>query len=218
MNKRLITLLSFCLLFVIFFTSCERYPIRSLLGIPEQIDSWPDIWYLYDDEINTKGSLAPYRWEDSPYCADWNKVKLDFACTSHPKNGRKCIQFTWVGNVNDPGKSFFGFGLKAREYGQAYKYIDLSTSGYTNLKFWIRGNLYTNCTFEIKIPKTETTYWVEKKLSDVEITSSWTEYAISLPEIEEMTEIEYDVSISLVTDGITNGGTVYLDDIRFTRD
>lgn len=215
MNKRLITLLSFCLLFVIFFTSCERYPVRALLGLPNKIDSWPDPWYLYDDEINTKGSLAPYRWEDDPYCADWNKVKLKFDSTNHPKNGRKCIQFTWVGNVNDPGKSFFGFGLMATEYMGGI--VNLSTSGYTNLKFWIRGNVYTNCTFRIEIPKKSGGYWVRRDL-DVEITGNWKEYAIPLPDIEEMSEIEYDVSIALIANGITNGGTVYLDDIRFTRD
>ena len=216
MNKRFITLLSFCLLFVVFFISCERYPVRTLLGLPDKMDSWPNPWYIYDDEINTKGSLAPYRWENDKYCADWDKVVLKFNCTIQPKNGRKCIQFTWKGNVNDPGKSYFGFGLMSTEYMGGV--VNLSTSGYTNLKFWIRGDLYTNCSFEIKIPKTETTYWVRERLSDVDITPIWKEYSISLPDIEEMTDIEYDVAIALIADGITNGGTVYLDDIRFTKD
>ena len=166
-------------------------------------------------EINTKGSLAPYRWEDDPYCADWNKVLLDFACTDHPKNGRKCIKLTWVGNVNDTGKSYFGFGLRATEYIGGI--VNLSTSGYASLKFWIKGNLYTNCSFEIKIPKGNTS-WAQKVLSATEVTPYWTEYTIQLPNIEDMTEIEFDIAISLLADGTTNGGTIYLDDIRFTRD
>lgn len=216
MNKNFIKLLSFCLICIICFTSCERYPVSALLGIPKKIDSWPDPWYLYDDEINTKGSLAPYRWEDSPYCADWNKVLLDFSCTDHPKNGRKCMKLTWVGNVNDPGKSYFGFGLRATEYIGGI--VNLSTSGYESLKFWIKGNLYNNCSFEISIPKGENATWVKKGLSATEVTPYWTEYTIQLPNIEDMTEIEFDIAIALLADGTTNGGTIYLDDIRFTRD
>ena len=102
MNKKFITLLSFCLFCIICFASCERYPVRALLGIPDRFDSWPNPWYLYDDEINTKGSLEPFKWESYTGCADWDKVKLDFACTSNPKRGQKCARLTWIGNVNDP--------------------------------------------------------------------------------------------------------------------
>ena len=225
MNKKILKLFSFCLICLICFASCERYPVRALLGIPEQIDSWPDIWYLYDDEINTKGSLAPFKWERSTGCADWDKVKLDFACKYHPKMGRNCMQLTWVVNSNDPSSSYFGFGLMAREYGQVYKYIDLSTSDYENLKFWIRGTLYNNCSFEISIPKNETEKWVIQTIKANELSSDWTEIVVSLKNvIDEMTKIEYDIAISLVADvingepSITNGGTVYLDDIRFTKD
>ena len=201
---------------MICFTSCERYPIRSLLGLPKPIDSWPEPWYIYDDEINTKGSLEPKRWEDDPSCADWNKVKLNFDCKDNPKNGRKCLQFTWVGNVNDSSSGFFGFGLMATEYPGGI--VNLSTSGYANLKFWIKGTLYNNCSFKIEIPKHGGGSWVYKTLSPTEVTPYWTEYTIQLPNIDDMTEIEYDISMSLIADGTTNGGTVYLDDIRFTRE
>jgi len=217
MNKKFIKLLSFCMFCIICFTSCERYPVSALLGIPKPIDSWPDPWYLYDDEINTKGSLAPKRWDDDPSCADWDKVKLDFACKYHPKNGRNCIQFIWLGNINDSDKGYFGFGLMARENPGGV--INLETSGYSNLKFWIKGTLYNNCSFKMEIPRRgSNTPWVVREIKSYEISSSnWTEIVIPLPNVEDM-EIEYDVAISLVSDGITNGGTVYLDDIRFTRD
>ena len=201
---------------MICFASCERYPVRALLGIPDRLDSCPDIWYLYDDEINTKGSMEPKRWEDSPSCAEWDKVKLSFACTDHPKRGRKCIRFTWIGNVNDPDKSFFGFGLMATEYPGGV--VNLSESGYVNLKFWIRGELFKNCKFVIEIPNSEGVSWAYKEFTDSDITSNWQEVAIQLTNIEYMKAIEYDISLSLVADGISNGGTVYLDDIRFTKD
>ena len=217
MNRNIIKLLSFCLFRVICFTSCERYPVSALLGIPNRIDSWPEVWYLYDDEINTKGSLAPFKWESYTGCADWDKVALDFSCKDHPKNGRRCVKLTWVGNSNDPGKTYFGFGLKATE--QDGRTINLSTSGYTKLKFWIRGTLYNNCSFQIKVPKNETESWAKSELltnSDINV-GTWKEYVVALP-TEDMDKVEYDISISLIANGTTNGGTVYLDDIRFTRD
>ena len=160
--------------------------------------------------------MEPKRWEDDPYCDDWNKVKLDFACTNSPKNGRKCVQFTWLGNVNNPDKTFFGFGLMATE--KLGGIINLSTSGYTNLKFWIKGTVYTNCTFRIEIPKRGGSgFWVRRDL-DAEVTGNWQEIVVSLPDIEDMTEIEYDITIALIANGTTNGATIYLDDIRFTKD
>ena len=201
---------------MICFASCERYPVRALLGIPNKIDSWPDIWYLYDDEIKTKGSLEPFKWESYTGCADWDKVTLDFDCTNNPKSGRKCIKLIWEGNVNDPNSGYFGFGLRATEYPGGI--INLSTSGYTGLKFWIRGTLYQDCSFKIEIPKKSGGNWGYKTLSATEVTSYWTEYTIQLPNIEDMSEIEYDISVSLIADGTTNGGEIYLDDIRFTRD
>lgn len=191
------------------FLSCERYPIRTLLGLPDNIDSWPDPWYIYDDEINTKGSLEPFRWQDDPTCAGWDKVKLDFACTTNPKNGRKCISFYWQGNVNDPGKSFFGFGLQARE--NLGGKIDLTNSGYTYLKFWIRGSLNSNCSFEMTIPDTLTKITIDSG----QIYPYWKEYVVL---INGAGEIEFDLSMALKTTGITNGGQVYIDDIRFCKE
>ena len=33
-----------------------------------------------------------------------------------------------------------------------------------------------------------------------------------------MKKILVNISIALLADGVTNGGTIYMDDIRFTRD
>lgn len=217
MNKSIIKLLSFCLLCVICFTSCERYPIRALLGVPNRIDDWPNPWYLYDDEINTKGSLEPFKWESYTGCANWDKVKLDFSYRDGAKSGRKCMIFSWVGNVNDSSSTYFGFGLMSTEYTGGV--INLSTSEYTNLKFWIRGHLNSNCMFEISIPKTGSSVpWVSYKMTPSEITTNWQEVVVPIPNIEYMDGLEYDIAFALIASGTTNGGTVYLDDIRFCKD
>ncbi len=214
MNKKIIKLLSFCLLCMIFFVSCERYPVKALLGLSDPIDSWPDPWYIYDDEINTKGSLEPFKWESSTGCAEWNTAKLDFACTDNPKRGRKCAKLTWVGNSDDPSSSYFGFGLRAREWPGGT--IDMSSSGYAFLKFYVRGILHENCTFKIEVPGTGVSY---NTTTPADITPNWQEIVVAIPDLESMTSVEYDISIVLDSGGqTTNGGTIYLDDIRFTKD
>lgn len=215
MNKNFIKLLSVCLICMVCFVSCERYPIRALLGLPDSFDSWPDPWYIYDDEINTKGSLVPFLFDHKgdgtidPSCDSWNHVNLDFACTSNPKNGRKCISFYWQGNAKNSEKKHFSFGLQARE-NKGGK-IDLTNSGYTYLKFWIRGSLNSNCSFEISIPNTLTKITIDSS----QISPYWKEYAVL---INGAGETDFVLSMSLKTNGITNGGQVYIDDIRFCKE
>ncbi|MBO7610897.1 MAG: hypothetical protein J6T23_01655 [Elusimicrobia bacterium] len=223
MNKNFIKLLSFCLLGVVcfaLFTSCERYPVRALLGIHDPIDSWPNPWYIYDDEINTKGSLEPYVFDHNPdgsvneYCDSWDNVFLSFAWLDNVKVGRKCIKFIWRGNSLDtsvPKKTFFSFGLQARE--QLGGVVDLTNSGYTKMKFWIRGNLSSNCKFEIGIPDT----LVTKEFTSDKITSDWQEYEIAMNGAGEIT-FDLSMGMSLTSGDVTNGGEIYLDDIRFVKE
>ena len=210
MSKSKFGLLVLFLLCSVFFVSCERYPIEALVGVPARIDSWPDPWYIFDDQINTRGSMEPYRWKDSPYCANWDKVSLSFSFTHGTKRGYNCMMLSWIGNVNDPGKSFFGFGLQSRE--QSGGKVALGKAGYTSLKFWIKGELYDSCTFEISVPGTSVT----GDFGSTEITSEWQEKTVPM-NLSSTAEVEYLISFALKTSGKTNGGTVYLDDIRFVK-
>lgn len=219
MNKSFIKLLSVCFFCMMFFASCERFPVSSLLGLPDPVGSWPDTWYLYDDELNTKGSMEPYVFNynpdgsPNPYCDTWEHVGLSFKCIDYPKKGTKCIKLTWVGNnlatPTNPRKTFFSFGIQARE--DLGGKIDLTNSGYTNLRFWVRGTLHKDCSFEIGIPGTSTTVTI----NDRQISSQWEEYILP---VEGVGEIEYDLYMAIKTNGVTNGGTVYIDDIRLTKE
>ena len=201
---------------VVFFTSCEKYPVDALLGLNAPIAAWPDTWYLYDDEFNTKGNSEPYVWKDDPFCDSWNNAVLVPDCTDAPQSGTKCIKFTWTGNSNNSEKTYFGFGMQSRnDMGGT---IDLTNSGYRYLKFYVRGTLNKNCSFHIEIPRSYFDYVLPN--SEKEVTSNWQEIVINIQnKIPYMGNLEYVIAFSLKAEGgVTNGGTVYIDNIRFTKD
>ena len=232
MNKVFIKLLSCCFICMILLLSCDKYPINSLLNPHDPIGNWPNPWYLYDDQWNTKGTLEPYIFKDypdgspNPYCDTWEHVKLNFSCTDFPQSGISCIMFYWKGNSQDvsvPRKTFISFGMQSRiKLGET---IDISVSGYRYLKFYLRGDLYENCVFELSIPNKDVpdTPWVKYQARNTDITPYWKEITIELPEekVSQMTNLEYCIAMALKIgdfSGITNGGTVYLDNIRLTKD
>ena len=222
MNKIASKLLSIFFIFFVFFTSCEKYPIDALLGLSGPIGAWPDIWYVYDDQFNTKGNPEPYVFDNdsngvlNPYCDSWDNVTLTANCTESPQSGTKCIKFTWTGNSNNSGKTFFSFGMQSRnEMGGT---IDLTNSGYKYLKFYVKGTLYNNCLFQIEIPGSYCGCILPN--SEIEVTSNWQEVVVDMQDfVSYMGNLEYVIALSLKAEGgVTNGGTVYIDNIRFTKD
>lgn len=195
------------------FVSCERYPISALTGLPSPIDSWPTpSWCLFDDEVNTKGSMEPFVWPNSEFLR-YHTGTLDFACRENPQSGTKCIKMYWGGNISyNVLDNYAGWGLMATEY--AGGKVNLSTSGYTSFKFYVRGYLYENCAVKIEIP----TYGIQVTLTPSTISSSWTEIEIPIPDVTSMTAVEYYVAVSMFAiTSTTNGGTVYIDNIRLCK-
>ena len=216
MNRIFCKLLYIFFICIVFFTSCEKYPIDALLGLSGPIGAWPDTWYLYDDQFNTKGNPEPYVWKDDLSCDSWNNAVLVPDCTDAPQSGTKCIKFTWTGNSNNSEKTYFGFGMQSRnDMGGT---IDLTNSGYRYLKFYVRGTLNKNCSFHIEIPRSYFDYVLPN--SEKEVTSNWQEIVINIQnKIPYMGNLEYVIAFSLKAEGgVTNGGTVYIDNIRFTKD
>ena len=85
-----------------------------------------------------------------------------------------------------------------------------------NLKFYIRGTLNKNCLFQIDIPGSYFGY----VLSSSEVTFNWQEVVVDMQDfISYMGNLEYVIAFALKAEGgVTNGGTVYIDNIRFTKD
>lgn len=218
MNKKIKVLLFLLSCFVgLSFTSCERYPIRDLNGIPATVDSWPYPWYIYDDEINTKGLFAPVMWVGSDEADE-----LDFDYNHSTYRGRACIKFDWHPKN---GNTWCGFGLATTEEpNNPHSAKDMSTSGYTKLEFYIKGTLLAGATVTVNIPRTD--YNGESKSPTDSVTIStlspdtWTKKTINLTGArtkENWNTQKFYISISISGTG-TNGGTIYLDDIKFVKD
>ena len=210
MNRIFCELLCIFFICIVFSTSCEKYPIDALLGLNGSIGAWPDTWYLYDDQFNTKGNPNPDVWGDSG-----DNVDLNLNCTDRPQSGTKCIKFTWIGNSNNSGKKDFGFGMRSRD--EMDGTIDLTNSGYKYLKFYVRGNLNKNCILKVEIPESG----FGCSFSSSEITSDWQEEYIDLQDKsgrKKLNDLKYVIGLTLQTDTVTNGGEVYIDNIRFTKD
>lgn len=198
---------SLCLFAAVFFTSCERYPISALVNDPGTVDSWPNPWVLYDDEINTKGDMEPFVWENSKFLEEGTGT-LSFNCKDNPQSGIYCMKMTWNGKAGTIG-SYAGFGLKATQQSGGTK--NLSTSSYNYFRFYVRGTLYGNCELKVEVPN----YSISETFTQYTITSSWQPVDIRIPDISSMTNVEYYVAVSL--SGLGNGGTIYLDNIRFEK-
>ena len=217
MNKKIVfTLL--CFFIGLSFISCERYPISDLHSIPSPVNSWPYPWYIYDDELNTKGAFAPVFWEGSGVADN-----IDFTCTEHPR-GRACIKFDWHPKN---GETWCGFGLASTETPQfPNSSKDMTTSGYTKLKFYIRGTLLSGSKVVINIPRTDSNGKTVSKdqVDKIEFypgdlsANDWKDCAIVLNQTTKNWNTQY-YYISVNIEGpSSNGATIYLDDIRFVKD
>lgn len=201
------------------FISCERYPITDLHNIPDPVKAWPYPWYIYDDEINTKGLFAPVMFNDESNTGDSVPACLDFDYNHDAYRGKACIKFDWYPKN---GKTWCGFGLSSTEdYSNKYSAKDMTTSGYTKLKFFIKGTITSGAEVVIGIPRTD---WEGNNLTPIDdisiksLSDTWTEMSISLNQTKiNWGTQKYYISITIKGEN-SNGATVYLDDIRFIKD
>ncbi|MFA7074281.1 MAG: hypothetical protein WC234_03725 [Endomicrobiaceae bacterium] len=220
MNK--ITILFFFLISIFTFVSCEKYPISALTGVPSSIDAWPTTWYLYDDEINTKGSLEPRVWDDSRFL-ELGDGSVVFNCKDSYK-GRYSIKMEWYDNLPPYCCHYAGWGLSATDPVDVGS-KSMTTSGYTRLEFEAKGNLSSGCNVKIEIPKSsvgDTDNIVISESGTNKLTAYWQTF--SIPITSKTTSSwgvqKYYIAIAMRRDSdsvATNGGTIYLDNIRFTK-
>lgn len=224
MNKIKIAVLSFFFMSLFVLVSCERYPISALTNIPSSIDSWPTTWYLYDDTINTKGSLAPRVWDDSRFLESGNG-SLSFDCKESPYQGWYCIKMVWYDNpslIKSGCSPYAGWGLSATDP------IDIGsksmvTSDYTRLEFEAKGSLSSGCAVKIEIPRhdsMDTDNIVIDNTGTNQLKSYWKTFSIPISKTKSSWGIQqYYIAIAMIRSSsyVTNGGTIYLDNIRFTK-
>jgi len=220
MNKKVAFVLSLCFVISLSLVSCERYPITDLHSIPSPVKSWPYPWYIYDDEINTKGAFAPVMFDDDSHTGDTVPADLDFDYNHGTYRGRACIKFDWYPKN---GKKWCGFGLASTEdYQNPHSAKDMTTSGYTKLKFFVKGRISYGAKVTVGIPRTDNNGGNLLPIDSEEITGIsndvWTEKAIILNQTRASWATQkYYLSVTIEGEN-SNGATIYLDDIRFVKD
>jgi hypothetical protein len=222
-------LLSFFLISIFTFISCERYPVSALTSIPSSISSWPTTWYLYDDEINTKGSYEPKVWDNSRFL-ELKNGSLSFKSTG-AYQGRYCIKMEWYDasqNIVLPSGCFpyAGWALASTDPADIGS-KNMTTSGYTRLEFEAKGSLSAGCIVKVEIPRHDGALDTDNILlydgGPNRLTSVWKTF--SIPITSRTTSNwgiqQYYVAIAMKRDSdsvSTNGGTIYIDNIRFVKD
>lgn len=220
MNKKIGLTLLFCFV-CLFVMSCERYPITDLNNIPGAVSSWPYPWYIYDDELNTKGLFEPVMFDDDSHTGDYHPDQLSFDCKDGVYRGRNCIVFEWHPKN---GKTWCGFGLATTEEPFNDKVSkDMSTSGYTKLEFYIKGNITSGAVVTVSIPRNNyegTAMSPTDSFATTTVSNNWEKKTIYLTNAKTKVNWntqKYYISISISGEN-SNGAKIYLDDIRFVKD
>ena len=212
-------LLSF--VFGLSFISCERFPITDLHDVPKSVDAWPYPWYIYDDELNTKGLFSPVFFNDEADTGDFYPQNLSFDFSHGAYRGKHCIFFDWSPKN---GKTWCGFGLATTEEpNNPNSSKDMSTSGYTKLEFYIKGNISQGAKVTLNIPRTDYNGVSKTPTDCIDITTlsnNWVKKTINLTQGRTKANWntqKFYVGISISGEG-SNGATIYIDDIRFVKD
>jgi hypothetical protein len=219
MLKKLLIAVLIMPLFI--FAACEKKPVNRLVN-PSASETtgsstWPGPWVVYDDEIKTGGGVGRFTTPEGQ--------ELDFSSRENPHSGNNCIKFSWDGGevtayANPPDTpadyvehGFVGFSFKVQNDSvvgsPATK--DLSPGHYTRVSFYAMGTLSSNVTLRIKGPGTGATE------SPVALTSDWQLFTV--PVNGNLADSNSFANFVLATAGgvRSNGGTVFLDDIRLTN-
>ena len=214
MNK--IVKLTLFFIIAIVLVSCERFPLSDVVGLHPRVKKWPAVFYVYDDEIKTKGAFAPVIWDYSRFLQNpGDRDVLDFKCTEGAM-GSYCIKMSW--NDNEP-YAFAGWGLAVTEYEGGH--TDMSDSGYNCLEFYAKGYLTEGCVFEIAVPS-QGSVNDSKVITKADLSSGWTKFEIPLTAktTNYWNAMYYYLSVNMYREDTgkqTGGGTIYIDNIRYCR-
>jgi hypothetical protein len=202
-------------------TGCDRNPVGALIypNVNESVD-WTEEWILYDDILKTRGSF------DFPTFTDYwatRKSHLNLDYSKNPHSGSKCIYMQWDGSESHPYDSVFagallssqnayvGFSIQSADpqYG-----IYIPAGTYFKMKFWVKGKLNYGVVLEVQGPTGES--WVSEEGEEF---NDWKEITINLNSSKSRPIMNL-FSVALINRRAplaSNGGIIYLDDIRYTK-
>jgi hypothetical protein len=224
--------LTLIILSFIFIIGCQKSPVKDLL-FPAVNDStaWNDQWIIYGgvdgifgedvrtNDIDPVKPLTDY-WERKS--SDWN-----MNCTSDHHTGKTCIFMRWDGsesNAYDKADSnpvnYVGFylqsKLKDRDPNNTVG-IDISVGNYKYLEFWVKGHLTGGVAFKVTSDACNGEAGAERYY---DLTGYWQLKRIPITTLQGADPSKKVVSIVefvLEATSESNGGEVYIDDVRYTK-
>ena len=212
---------------ITFILGCDKNPTKRLLQ-PEtvfSVSSWADM-IVYDEGVKTGG--------DTPVMLTTQEgQKVTLESYKSPASGVMCLEYTWDGSSvwhydeNTGEKDYFGFdwtgftfAVKNSDVPESSSTRDISPGAYTKISFKIKGTLSSNVNFFLKFKpyKGATESIWRTSIGDHVLTETWTAYDFTIPGTQA-TAIENYLVCVFEYNGAErgNGGTVYLDDIKFTK-
>lgn len=206
-------------------TSCRKNPIERLVN-PYGDSSVPGVsgtYVIYDDELKTGGAVGFIPFGE-------NQI-IDFADKTSPRRSADQLRYQWTGldtSSTTAGASqhdFAGFSLffaptiagAATSPG-----VNLAPGGYTKVKLWVRGDLSAENRLRIEGPDdgNSGTPTARVELTGDQLAQGWQEVTLPIPPTDfQNVKVFLTISIQYSqpprTTAAGNGGTVYLDDIRY---
>jgi len=196
---------------VLILTSCDQNPLDLLYdptGDGALGGGW-GYWKIYDDQLNTRGGVMLCPTDEHQIFAE---------VTGNPHSGTKCIKYSWDGTKlwdkekNEPADWTAAVLIVAptwQEYEEEEK--DLSPGNYNEITFWIRGNLSPGAEIRFEGPGPRGTCRSTGNFAS--LPNTWTMKTIDLSGFDLSRAKEF---FKIVFDG--GGGTVYVDDISYSRE
>ncbi len=218
----------------LFLTSCERNPMKRLSDPFDEgaLTTWSGVFKIYDDDLVTGGNVS-FIPADLP--VPDNNMSIDFkVMDENPPEGTKCLKYTWNGldqvwNAKDE-HDWAGVSLIVATHWSLYDSTpakDLTPGGYTKITFKAFALIDSNTYVKFEGPVSTTTAAPTRggtrylRLNSREL-GSWQTYTISFNATDFKTVKDYFKIVIEYPQGINNGpygngGTVYVDDIRYER-
>ncbi|AKL97996.1 hypothetical protein [Endomicrobium proavitum] len=220
-------LLLLALPLIMFFTAgCENNPAGALIynGVNDTDPaSWASPFVIYaNGDIMTR--VLPFSKSVGAYTNIWeayanatNVLEAQYDGESHTRH--KSIKMGWDGSpsqVFDNGNTVYlaTFWLPTSA-GTSGK--DLTPGAYTKISFWVKANLYTNAQVSIKVLNNDNSGNSPYAVTSITALQDWTYYEIPLSPSPALTYTYITVQMSPIAGNVTNGGTIYIDDIRLVR-
>jgi len=196
------------ILFFLVLIGCDQSPLDKLLDPTGEgaLDGEWGPWVIYDDQLNTRGGVMLCPTDEHQTFAE---------VTENPRSGTKCIKYSWDGTTlwsEKDGKlvnwtaAILIVAPTWQEYG---KEKDLSPD-YNKITFWVRGNLSSGT---IRFEGPNTPGGTPSTTGPTPDPSTWKMGTIDLSGFDLSHVKEF---FKIVFDG--GGGTVYVDDITYTRE